>query len=67
MTASGTRSARSKSPTRRIATLGHLSSGLGMLGCMEAQVHNRMVAIQLLIMSPRDLHPSGSLQEDAGG
>ena len=51
------------SPTRRHASLGHLSSGLGMFGCIDTHVHRKMVRMQLRIMSPSDLHPFGSSQE----
>jgi len=35
MAASGTNRARSRSPARRNASLGHLSSGIEMFGCIE--------------------------------
>jgi len=54
------------SPTRRNASLGHLSSGLGMFGCMDTQVHKRIVRMQLRMMFPSDLHPFGSSQEGPG-
>jgi hypothetical protein len=53
------------SPTRRNAILGHLSLGLGMLGCTDAQVHKKMVSAQLRIMPQSDLEPSGLLQDEA--
>jgi hypothetical protein len=63
MIASGATRVASISPIRRSVILGHLSSGLGMLGCTETHVHRRIVRIQLRIMSTSDLHPSGSSQD----
>jgi hypothetical protein len=64
MIASGMIRVASMSPIRRNVTLGHPSSGLGILGCTETHVHKKIVRAQLRIMSQSDLQLLGSLQDE---
>jgi hypothetical protein len=65
MTISGAISAAGMIPTHRYVILGHSSSGPGMLGCTETQVHNRIVKMQLQTMFQSVRHPCGSTQDAA--